>query len=74
MRRFDVFIYWFDDDEDQTDVEASDLDDAARRVWAAWSPTGWTQASIRDPESGAWVYLDLDAESFDAAFTRTQFS
>lgn len=66
MRRFTVDLDWFDgDDSDQTEVEATDLDDAARKVWDHWAPTGWTGASLRD--AGRSISLDLEARTFEDA-------
>ena len=62
MLRWNVDIYWFDDDEYDTDVEADTIEDAARKVYEKWHPTGWTHALVSG--EGRWLGIDLDAEPF----------
>lgn len=65
-KRYDVVLDWFDgDDSEQTDVEADTLDEAARRVWDEWAPTGWTLATLSENER--YVSLNLEAKTFELA-------
>jgi hypothetical protein len=66
VTRYQVSLDWFNgDDTEETEVEADDLDAAARSVWEEWASTGWTGASIR--EDGRYISLDLEAKTFEDA-------
>lgn len=66
IKHYSVSLDWFNgDDTDETEVMAYDLDDAARVVWAHWSRTGWTGASVQ--EGGRILSLNLDAATFAEA-------
>jgi hypothetical protein len=65
MPRFDVELDWFNgDDSSSTDIEAADLESAARAVWDEWRPTGWSSASVH--EKGRYISLDLEAATYEA--------
>jgi len=60
-KRWDVDLYWFDDDEHDTDVEADTAEEAARKTYDEWHPTGWTHAVV------GGIDVDLDAPDFESA-------
>jgi hypothetical protein len=63
MARWDVNLYWHDDDSEDMDVDAETLEEALRMVYAEWHPTGWTHALV------GGVDLDLEAATFDESNT-----
>lgn len=64
VRLFDVDLDWFDGmDFEQIDIEAESLESAAMKVWEKWRPTGWTHATVYDPESGLVVGVDLESDT-----------
>ena len=61
MKRWDVNLYWFDDDSDQVEIEADTLEEALLLTYEKWHPTGWTHALL------GGVDLDLEASTFQEA-------
>jgi hypothetical protein len=63
MRSWGVQVTWLGDaDEYWTEVDADTIEDAARKVWEEWGPTGWTSAFIDGGGIGNWGRVDLDKE------------
>lgn len=58
MTLFQVALYWFDDDQDETEVEAPTFEEAVQLVKTEWGPTGWTHAVV----SGDGRHEDVDLE------------
>lgn len=66
MSTYVVSLEWFmGEDTERTDIEADDLDDAARKAYEHWSKTGWTAAGLS--ENGRHISLDLEANTFEEA-------
>lgn len=57
-------VVWFDADAEDIEIEADSIEEAARKLYEEWAPTGWTEGAVYGPDYA--ISVDLEASEFNA--------
>lgn len=58
---YEVLVEWgYGEDTEQLDVEAESFEEACRKAYDEWSPTGWEGLTVYDMDSKRRMSFNLD--------------